>query len=99
MGLTMSFEQLWADLAPVGRSASTGGYFRQPFASAERECHSWFLQECDRRDLRLEEDGFGNIIAWLGEGTDGVLTGSHLDSVLDGGAFDGPLGVASALAA
>ena len=26
----------------------------------------------------------------------GVLTGSHLDSVLDGGAYDGPLGVASA---
>ena len=28
-----------------------------------------------------------------------MLTGSHLDSVLDGGAYDGPLGVASALAA
>ncbi|HEY0620781.1 MAG TPA: allantoate amidohydrolase, partial [Kribbella sp.] len=29
----------------------------------------------------------------------GVVTGSHLDSVIDGGAFDGPLGVVSALAA
>ena len=29
----------------------------------------------------------------------GVVTGSHLDSVPDGGAFDGPLGVASALCA
>jgi N-carbamoyl-L-amino-acid hydrolase len=28
-----------------------------------------------------------------------VLTGSHLDSVVDGGAYDGPLGVVSALAA
>ena len=28
-----------------------------------------------------------------------ILTGSHLDSVLDGGAYDGPLGVVSALAA
>ena len=27
------------------------------------------------------------------------MTGSHLDSVLDGGAYDGPLGVVSALAA
>ena len=27
----------------------------------------------------------------------GVVTGSHLDSVIDGGAFDGPLGVVSAL--
>ncbi|TDW17764.1 allantoate amidohydrolase [Kribbella kalugense] len=31
--------------------------------------------------------------------TPGIVTGSHLDSVIDGGAFDGPLGVVSALAA
>ncbi|CAM3925585.1 allantoate amidohydrolase [Nocardioides marinus] len=31
--------------------------------------------------------------------SDAVLTGSHLDSVLEGGAYDGPLGVVSALAA
>ncbi|MFL6055037.1 MAG: allantoate amidohydrolase [Actinoallomurus sp.] len=39
----------------------------------------------------------------VGDGTpyrrDAVLTGSHLDSVPDGGAFDGPLGVVSSLAA
>src|SRR5262249_55999364 len=35
----------------------------------------------------------------LGLSGRGVLTGSHLDSVLDGGAYDGPLGVVSALAA
>ena len=29
----------------------------------------------------------------------GIVTGSHLDSVPDGGAFDGPLGVVSAFAA
>ena len=29
----------------------------------------------------------------------GIVTGSHLDSVIDGGAFDGPLGIVSALAA
>lgn len=95
----MTFERMWADLATVGRSASSGGYFRQPFASAERECHAWFVEECERRDLTVEHDGNGNTVAWWGEGTGGVLTGSHLDSVLDGGAYDGPLGVVSALAA
>ena len=40
------------------------------------------------------------LVASRGCGGDrGVLTGSHLDSVLDGGAYDGPLGVVSALAA
>ena len=119
----MTFERMWHDLAPVGRSASSGGYFRQPFGSAERECHAWFLAECARRDLLVQSDGNGNTLAWWlppggmvpdsrapgepasGPGPqgpsvrDGVVTGSHLDSVLDGGAYDGPLGVVSALAA
>jgi N-carbamoyl-L-amino-acid hydrolase len=98
----MTFEQLWHALTPVGRSASSGGYFRQPFASAERECHAWFLEECRARGLDVEHDGNGNTVAWwrpaASEGS-GVLTGSHLDSVLDGGAYDGPLGVVSSLAA
>jgi N-carbamoyl-L-amino-acid hydrolase len=98
----MTFEQLWHALTPVGRSASSGGYFRQPFASAERECHAWFVEECQARGLEIEHDGNGNTVAWwqpAGASGSGVLTGSHLDSVLDGGAYDGPLGVVSALAA
>jgi beta-ureidopropionase / N-carbamoyl-L-amino-acid hydrolase len=94
------FERMWADLEPIGRAARGGGYFRQPFAGAERELAAWFAEQAAARGLRLETDGFGNTVAWwdAGEGP-GVLTGSHLDSVLDGGAYDGPLGVVSALAA
>ena len=33
------FERMWTDLAPVGRSASSGGYFRQPFTTPERELY------------------------------------------------------------
>jgi N-carbamoyl-L-amino-acid hydrolase len=104
MGPSMpeDFERMWADLALVGRSATTTGYFRQPFESAERECHAWFSEQCRARGLRLEHDGNGNTIGWWDtpdRGAPAVLTGSHLDSVLDGGAYDGPLGVVSALAA
>ena len=60
----VDFEGMWSDLAPVGRSAASGGYFRQPFGSAERECHAWFLEECARRDLEVEHDGNGNAVAW-----------------------------------
>jgi beta-ureidopropionase / N-carbamoyl-L-amino-acid hydrolase len=96
----MTFEQMWADLAPLGRSARTGGYFRQPFTAAEEEAQAWFVAEAERRRLQVETDGFGNRIAWWGSpDRDGVLTGSHLDSVRDGGAYDGPLGVVSAFAA
>ncbi len=99
----MTFEQMWADLAPLGRSARSGGYFRQPFTPVEEELQAWYVEQAERRGMRVEVDGFGNRVAWWGDpGRDGgeaVLTGSHLDSVLDGGAFDGPLGVVSAFAA
>jgi len=98
----MGFEEMWRDLAPVGRSAASGGYFRQPWASAESELRAWFAEECAARGLTVETDGIGNQVAWWAPDSatgKGVLTGSHLDSVLDGGAYDGPLGVVSALAA
>lgn len=96
-----SFETMWAALAPLGRSAGSGGYFRQPFEAAERECHAWFVEQCEARGLSVEHDGNGNTVAWWGDPDGGaaVLIGSHLDSVLDGGAYDGPLGVVSSLAA
>ncbi len=94
------FERMWRDLAPVGRSAESGGYFRQPFTSAERELDAWFTEQAEARGLRVERDETGNVAAWWDVGAGpGVLTGSHLDSVRDGGAYDGPLGVVSALAA
>src|SRR6478672_6026572 len=96
------FEAMWRDLAPVGRSSTSGGYFRQPFTGPERELAAWFAEQCAARGLVLERDRFGNTVAWWRPpGAEGpaVLTGSHLDSVLDGGAYDGPLGVVSALAA
>ncbi len=96
----MSFEEMWRALAPIGRSASSGGYFRQPWHSAELELRAWFREQATARDLALEEDAFGNLVAWWGPASGPtVLTGSHLDSVLDGGAYDGPLGVVSSFAA
>lgn len=93
---------MWRDLVPIGRSSETGGYNRSPFLAAETELRHWFVEEATRRGLEVERDGFGNLIAWwapAGATGAGVLTGSHLDSVPDGGAYDGPLGVVSALAA
>ena len=98
----MSFERMWAELAPVGRSVRTSGYFRQPWTTPDNELRAWFVAEAERRGLRIEVDGVGNVLAWwepVGGSGPAVLTGSHLDSVRDGGAYDGPLGVVSALAA
>ncbi len=95
---------MWRDLLPIGRDRTSGGYFRQPFTGAERELDAWFVAQCIARELTVETDAFGNRIGWWRpdqqtEDLPGLVTGSHLDSVLDGGAFDGPLGVVSAFAA
>ena len=88
----------------AGRRAS-GGYFRQPFTAAERELRAPGSSSSARaRGLRGRGRRFGNVVALVGPDVGvrdprAVLTGSHLDSVLDGGAYDGPLGVVSALAA
>jgi beta-ureidopropionase / N-carbamoyl-L-amino-acid hydrolase len=94
------FEEMWARLLPLGRSPATGGYRRFSWSPADLECRAWFREQARVRDLAVRTDRNGNMWAWWGEpGPGAVVTGSHLDSVPDGGAFDGPLGVVSALAA
>ncbi|WP_351227971.1 allantoate amidohydrolase [Streptomyces sp. NPDC002133] len=92
---------MWADLAPVGRNPDSGGYRRFAWTGADADCRTWFQEQAEARGLTYETDRNGNQWAWLGDPTagDAVVTGSHLDSVPDGGAFDGPLGVVSAFAA
>ncbi|MCG6496417.1 allantoate amidohydrolase [Kitasatospora sp. A2-31] len=92
---------MWAELLPVGRSASSGGYRRFAWNSADAECRAWFEEQARKRGLTYELDRNGNQWAWLGDpqGQGAVVTGSHLDSVPDGGAYDGPLGVVSSFAA
>jgi beta-ureidopropionase / N-carbamoyl-L-amino-acid hydrolase len=91
---------LLADIAGLGADPRRGGYSRHGFDPVELELREWFTAEATRRDLAVSTDRNGNIWAWWGgPGPNAVVTGSHLDSVPGGGAFDGPLGVVSALAA
>jgi len=97
----VSFDALWADLEPVGRLPS-GGYGRFAWTSADLTLREWFAAAALARGLDLVEDRAGNQWAWWGTPSadePGVVAGSHLDSVPDGGAFDGPLGVVSAFCA
>jgi N-carbamoyl-L-amino-acid hydrolase len=93
---------MWRDLLPIGRDGQTGGYRRSPFGAAERECEAWYVDEATSRQLEIETDGNGNMVAWWRAGASlepAVLVGSHLDSVDNGGAYDGPLGIVSSFAA
>jgi N-carbamoyl-L-amino-acid hydrolase len=99
----VSFAALWESLLPIGRDAGTGGYRRYSWTPADAECRRWFFEAAAERNLRADADRNGNLWAWWdvpwADSEAAVVTGSHLDSVPDGGAYDGPLGVVTAFAA
>jgi beta-ureidopropionase / N-carbamoyl-L-amino-acid hydrolase len=97
----VSVTRYLSDIARVGRDATSGGYHRLAWTDADLTLREWFVGEAQRLGLDVETDRNGNLWAWWGDasGDDVIVTGSHLDSVPDGGNYDGPLGVASALAA
>jgi N-carbamoyl-L-amino-acid hydrolase len=94
------FDALWAELSPVGRDPRTGGYRRFAWTRADAELREWFVATATVRGMQVEVDRNGNQWAWWGTpGPGAVVTGSHLDSVPGGGAFDGPLGIVTAFLA
>jgi N-carbamoyl-L-amino-acid hydrolase len=108
----VSVEELLAQIADVGRDGRTGGYRRFAFTAQDAALGEWFAAQASSRGLEVTTDRCGNQWAWwpttprdhviprdhvMPRG--GVVTGSHLDSVPDGGPLDGPLGVAAALVA
>ncbi len=100
MGNTVAHGQLTGlqEIADIGRDQERGGYSRHLWQSADMDMREWFISRATAIGLDVEVDRNANIWAWWGApGENAVVTGSHLDSVPGGGAFDGPLGVESAL--
>ena len=93
--LAERFDATWGSLAAIGRTGS-GGYRRFAWTPVDLELRGWFADQAEQRGMAYEQDRNGNVWAWWGRPAAGaVVTGSHLDSVPDGGAYDGPLGVVS----
>ncbi|PPF74590.1 allantoate amidohydrolase [Pseudoclavibacter sp. Z016] len=98
-----SVSALMREIEHLGRDRTRGGYSRPVYSHPELELREWFLAAAAARGLDVEIDANGIIWAWWdrpdGKRSGALITGSHLDSVPGGGAFDGPLGVTAALAA
>lgn len=88
-----------AELAAIGLTDS-GGVSRASYSPADSLARQWYADRCAEAGLTLWRDGLGNMFAQRGQRTAStapVWTGSHLDSVPDGGRFDGALGSVAAL--
>jgi len=97
----IDIERLKALIAGVnrfGRNPATGGFNRVGYSPADMEARDWLLGEMEKDGLAVRRDGAGNLFGRYGpaEGP-AILAGSHLDTVPEGGAFDGTLGVCAAL--
>lgn len=87
------------ELSGFGRRVG-GGITRTSYSLTDRQGRAWYAEQCAAAGLQMTVDGLGNIVVGPPSTTrepTAVWTGSHLDTVPDGGAFDGALGALAAL--
>lgn len=83
-------------------NSSSPGITRLAYTKEWLDVRQFLREEMAKLDLDIYEDEFGTLLGRLpGKNTDAlpVATGSHLDSVPQGGNYDGVLGVLGGLAA
>ncbi len=84
------------ELGTIGRTAE-GGVSRPAWSEADLRARRWLQSRISAAGLEPRVDAAGNIFGRWQPGGPVVLVGSHLDSVPNGGVFDGALGVLAGL--
>ncbi|HET7478569.1 MAG TPA: hydantoinase/carbamoylase family amidase, partial [Rubrobacteraceae bacterium] len=91
-------ERIWRRIKEIGEIGrqEAGGVTRLSITAEERVAKDRVISFMEEAGLSVREDAAGNLFGRR-EGRDSdapvVLIGSHVDSVYNGGDFDGPLGV------
>ncbi|MBS4023455.1 MAG: M20 family metallo-hydrolase [Dethiobacter sp.] len=88
-------------LAQIGATGE-GGITRLPYTKDERAAVALVKSYMEEAGLQTFFDQFGNLFGKLeGKSTEApvVMTGSHVDTVINGGAFDGVIGTLGAIEA
>ena len=95
----MTIHERLAELATLG--ATETGIDRALFTAPERAARERFAAWARAAGLDVEQDRAGNVFARLAGAAAGppVQCGSHLDTVRNGGAYDGAYGVLAGLEA
>lgn len=102
--ITINKRRLLRDLNAVSRIGigNHGSVTRLVFSIKELRSRQFLLHQMRQIGLQIHVDRIGNIFGKLGGAhpkAAAVLSGSHLDTVLHGGKFDGTMGVIAALEA
>jgi beta-ureidopropionase / N-carbamoyl-L-amino-acid hydrolase len=89
----------FTQLASIGGTADSG-VDRPTFSEAHLAARTWFRNHIEQSGLEFRTDGAGNqsaLLTFEPSNLPTLILGSHLDSVPNGGRFDGALGVIAAL--
>ena len=102
MGIEEVTGRIARDLEHLKQFTATpgNGCTRLPFTKEAREAVNYLRQLMEEAGLEVTEDAAGNVIGTLkGENPDEpcVMMGSHYDSVVNGGDYDGIAGVICAI--
>lgn len=100
LSLSIDLERLRDDLLALGRIGHTpsGGVCRIAFTDEDLQARRWLISRIEDAGGTARIDGAGNVIGrWFDGEAPAVVLGSHIDSVMDGGLFDGALGVLAGL--
>ncbi|WP_176083573.1 Zn-dependent hydrolase [Martelella sp. HB161492] len=91
-------QELLSEINMFGFLPETGGFNRIGFSDADMAVRDRFAAIMEADGLAVSRDAANSLFGRFGaEGSPSIMVGSHLDTVADGGAFDGALGVAVAL--
>jgi N-carbamoyl-L-amino-acid hydrolase len=99
MDALVNIERLRSDLEELGRIGrdAAGGVSRPSFSPADIEARAWLKAKIEEAGLIYRQDGAGNQFGRVEGRGKTVMAGSHIDTVLNGGMFDGAAGVLAAL--
>jgi N-carbamoyl-L-amino-acid hydrolase len=92
--------RLEADLEALAafRDPDAPGWTRPVFSASCLASRDWVAGRMAGAGLEVVRDAGGNLVGTLGGGEGPALvTGSHTDTVIGGGRFDGPLGLLGAI--
>jgi len=94
-----NFARLKRDLEELGAVGRTqeGGVSRPSWSDADMQARRWLMERITAAGMEARVDAAGNIFGRWQSGSPVVLVGSHIDSVPNGGMFDGVLGVLAGL--
>ncbi len=101
MDIKIDGQRLRRDIEELGRIGrdEQGGVSRPSFSPADFEARAWLQRKIEEAGLCYRQDGAGNQFGRIAREGRTVMAGSHIDTVPNGGMFDGAAGVVAALEA